>query len=187
MQYLFSADTYSRRRKVLAEQLGHGVILIAGNNESPVNYQDNCYPYRQDSNFLYFGGLDIPGLNMIIDCSTGESTLFGDDVTIDHTVWMGPQPTLSELAEKTGFDHVKPADELFATCRGGDVSCLPPYRTEHFRLHQKLTDHSDCSIRPSDELIMALPFVNERLCFRMVLPLESLDQVVADERLDCFG
>jgi len=156
MQYLFSSDTYAKRRKSLAEKVGHGIILIAGNGNSPINYKDNYYPYRQDSNFLYFGGLDMPGLNMVIDCATGESTLYGNEVTIDHTVWMGPQPTLAELAKRTGFEHVRPSGELLGSCRGADVACLQPYRTEHFKLYQKMTEHGDCSVRPSEELIMAV-------------------------------
>jgi Xaa-Pro aminopeptidase len=161
MQYLFSSDTYSKRRKALADKVGHGIILIAGNDNSPINYKDNYYPYRQDSNFLYFGGLDMPGLNMIIDCATGESTLYGDEVTIDHTVWMGPQPSLAELAQKTGFEHVRPSEELLGSCKGADVACLPPYRTEHFRMYQKMTEHGDCSVRPSEELITSVISLRE--------------------------
>ena len=26
-----------------------------------MNYADNCYPFRQDSTFLYYFGLDQPG------------------------------------------------------------------------------------------------------------------------------
>lgn len=153
MQYLFDPSVYSERRKVLAESVGNDVILIAGNNNSPINYKDNYYHFRQDSNFLYYAGLNMPGLNVLIDCTSGESTLFGDDATMEHVVWMGPQPSLAELAEQIGIDTILPADALLTKCASLKIHCLPPYRTEHFRLLQKATEHGNCSIKPSEELI----------------------------------
>ena len=59
---MFPASTYVERRKRLASQLGSGLVLLPGNDEAPMNYPDNTYPFRQDSSFLYFFGLDAPGL-----------------------------------------------------------------------------------------------------------------------------
>ena len=47
-----------------------------------MNYPSNTLRFRQDSNFLYYCGLDYPELNLIIDVSNGESILFGDNVFI---------------------------------------------------------------------------------------------------------
>ncbi|MFQ5675267.1 MAG: aminopeptidase P N-terminal domain-containing protein, partial [bacterium] len=63
---MFKPDTYSARRQKLKEQIGSGIILFLGNNESPMNYEDNAYHFRQDSTFLYFWGLNSPGLATII-------------------------------------------------------------------------------------------------------------------------
>ncbi|RLD22527.1 MAG: aminopeptidase P family protein [Bacteroidetes bacterium] len=156
MQYLFEASVYTDRRKTLAQSVGSDVILIAGNNNSPINYQDNYYPFRQDSNFVYYAGLNMPGLNLVIDCVSGESTLFGDEATMEHVVWMGPQPSLKELADRVGISNVRPASELLTKCDGRAVHCLPPYRTEHFTLLQKVTEHGDCSVKPSEILIKSV-------------------------------
>lgn len=156
MQYLFDPSVYADRRKTLAQSVGSDVILIAGNNNSPINYQDNYYPFRQDSNFVYYAGLNMPGLNLVIDCETGESTLFGDEATMEHVVWMGPQPSLVDLAAKVGIDKVLPAADLLAKCEARNIHCLPPYRTEHFRLLQKATEHGDCSVKPSEVLIKSV-------------------------------
>ena len=67
---LFNASTYQLRRKQLANHVKTGIILFIGNNESPMNYEDNTYPFRQDSTFLYFFGLSKPKLAAIIDCET---------------------------------------------------------------------------------------------------------------------
>ena len=47
--------------------LGKGVILIPGNETSPINYKGNYYRFRQDSNFLYYAGIDLPGLDLVMD------------------------------------------------------------------------------------------------------------------------
>ena len=155
MQYLFDAEVYRRRRSALAQKMGEGTVLLTGNENSPLNYQDNYYPFRQDSHFLYYCGLDIPGLNLVIDCSTGETTLYGDDVTIEHVVWMGPQPSLRELADRTGIEHVKPAGEVLSQFAESAVTCLPPYRKEHYRLLRQLRRDGE-RIHPSDDLIRAV-------------------------------
>ena len=61
---MFEASTYTERRKVLREKVGSGVILFLGNDPAPMNYPDNPYHFKQDSSFLYFWGLDAPGLDV---------------------------------------------------------------------------------------------------------------------------
>ena len=156
MQHLFESAVYALRRKKLAETLGEGKILIAGNGNSPINYAANYYTFRQDSNFLYYAGLDMPGLNLVIDCSTGEATLFGREATMEDVVWTGPQPTLAELGKRIGIFDIQEPENVYTACKGSTLHCLPPYRTEHFSLLQKVTEHSDCSTRPSRALIEAV-------------------------------
>ena len=57
-----------------------------------MNYKDNLYPFRQDSSFLYFYGLDRPGLAALIDIDHDQEVVFGNDLTLDDIVWTGPQP-----------------------------------------------------------------------------------------------
>ena len=155
MQYLFDADVYRRRRAELAQKVGEGLVLLTGNENSPINYQDNYFPFRQDSHFLYYCGMDMPGLNLVIDCSNGETTLYGDDVTIEHVVWMGPQPTLRELADQTGIENVEPSGAIFNKFESSGVKCLPPYRKEHFRLLRQLRRDNE-RIHPDEQLIRSV-------------------------------
>ena len=46
---LFSKNTYVERRARLRQLVGHGLIVLMGNNESPMNYPSNTYKFRQDS------------------------------------------------------------------------------------------------------------------------------------------
>ena len=64
---MFSRDTYVGRRDALASRLESGLLVFPGNNESPMNYADNCYTFRQDSTFLYYFGLDQADLAAVID------------------------------------------------------------------------------------------------------------------------
>ena len=64
---MFSASTYIERRKKLKEIVKTGLIFLPGNGDSPINYKDNMYQFRQDSTFLYYFGLDKENLAAIID------------------------------------------------------------------------------------------------------------------------
>ena len=64
---MFNKETYIQRRNRLKKEIGKGILLFLGNNESGMNYADNTYHFRQDSTFLYFFGSDYAGLSALID------------------------------------------------------------------------------------------------------------------------
>lgn len=133
---MFNKDFYVNKRNVLRSKMGSGVLLFLGTSESPVNYADNCYCYRQDSTFNYFFGLKEPDLAAIMDLDTGEDILFGNDVDIDDIIWMGPQPLLKEKAEKVGVSKTRPFADLEkyiaeAVAKKRKVHYLPPYRHQN--------------------------------------------------------
>ena len=132
---MFSAEIYSKRREELRRRVGQGLILLPGNVESPLNYPNNAYHFRQDSTFLYYFGHNVPLLVATIDADTGEEVLYGDDFTVDDIIWMGPQATIRELAAEVGVANAKPMAALAvdiqkAIALGRDVHYLPPYRGE---------------------------------------------------------
>lgn len=128
---MFPASTYETRRRDLARQVGDGQILILGNSEAPMNYRANTYPFRQDSSFLYYTGLDTPGLSILVDAASGRSTLFGHELTVEDIVWVGMQPTLQEMAARSGIHEVKQPDILAGLVKKGNVHYLPPYRGDN--------------------------------------------------------
>ena len=130
---MFASTTYIARRAELARRIGNGLILIPGNMEASYNYPNNTYHFRQDGTFLYYFGLNLPQFFGVIDAATGEATLFGDDVTVDDIIWMGPQPTVAELGAKVGVVNTMPMDALagfisVAVAAGQTIHYLPPYR-----------------------------------------------------------
>ena len=133
---MFSANTYIERRKKLKEQVGSGVILLLGNEDSAMNYKDNIYPFRQDSSFLYFFGLNQPKLAAIIDINENEEIIFGDELTIDDIVWTGPLTSIAEQASQVGVTNVQPFQKVASyinKIRGQhrNIHYLPPYRPEN--------------------------------------------------------
>lgn len=141
---MFSQDTYRARRQKLTEKMGDGLVLILGNADSSMNYKDNVYHFRQDSNFLYFFGLDIQNLAGVIDLNSGEEVLFGDDFTIDDIIWMGPQASMQEQAAKVGVKKTMPFKHLFsyvgeAVKQGRKIHFTPPYRGENKLMLHELT------------------------------------------------
>ena len=80
---MFEKQVYIDRRLKLRKKIKSGIAIIMGNTESPMNYPSNTYHFRQDSNFLYFFGLDMPGFTGLMDFDSGEDLIFGNDVDMD--------------------------------------------------------------------------------------------------------
>jgi Xaa-Pro aminopeptidase len=141
---MFDKKIYIRRREQLKKQIRSGIILFLGNEESPMNYPANTFNFRQDSSFLYFFGLDFPGLAAVIDIDNNLEIIFGYDFTVDDIVWMGPQEKLIEKAQKVGVAKAEPTEKLNekikdAMKQGRRVHFLPQYRHDNVIKIENLT------------------------------------------------
>ncbi len=130
---MFPTATFQSRRAKLSQLVSKGIVLFLGNEYSPMNYSSNPYHFRQDSNFLYFFGLDQAGLAAVLDIESGESTLFGDDISLDDVVWTGPLPSMRSLADRVGVKHQQKRGDLAtvlaeAQAAGRPIHFTPPYR-----------------------------------------------------------
>ncbi|MGB5401382.1 MAG: aminopeptidase P N-terminal domain-containing protein, partial [Thermoanaerobaculia bacterium] len=105
---MLATETYVQRRLQLKEAVDSGLVLFLGHDESPMNYKDNPYPFRQDSSFLYYFGIDSPGLAGLIDIDGDTVSLFGNDASLEEIVWTGPQLTLAELGARVGVAECHP-------------------------------------------------------------------------------
>ncbi|MCX6552542.1 MAG: aminopeptidase P family protein [Acidobacteria bacterium] len=146
---MFAAQTYIDRRARLQAQFPSGLLLFLGNEESPMNYADNAFHFRQDSTFLYYMGVDQPGWAAVIDLDKGNTTAFADDATLDAIVWTGVLPSVKELASRGGITSTAPASVLgdvlaAAQAQGRAIHFLPPYRPENMlKLFRLLGVHPD--------------------------------------------
>jgi len=149
----FTASVYTERRHLLSRAIGSGKIFLYGNDYSSMNFKDNTYHFRQDSSFLYYIGIALPGLNAIIDASSGQTTLYGDDAGMDMVIWTGDQEKLASLADRTGIENVKASAALDQDVSNTD-HYLPPYRGAHEILLTKL--FAGQNISASEPLIKAV-------------------------------
>ncbi len=136
---MFAKQVYHSRRSRLMRTLSSGLILIPGHQASPINFKSNAYPFRQDSSFLYFGGLADPDLVMLLDCEANQSYLFGRETEPHEALWTGPRPVLAELAETAAFDHHGDLSALVQQLTSGQrqerpLHYLPPYRADQILL-----------------------------------------------------
>ena len=160
---MFNRETYIARRQKLKEKISDGIILLLGNVDSPMNYTDNTFYFRQDSSFLYFAGLDYQKLALVMDVESGEDVIFGNDIEIEDIIWMGPQVALKEKASMVGISRTESFNNLSsviekAISAGRKIHFIPPYRAENKLLLNELLGISVSKLKSyaSLELIKAI-------------------------------
>jgi len=168
---MFEERVYTSRREALRKKCRKGILFLPGNNESPMNYKANTYSFRQDSNFLYFFGLNKPGLAAIIDMEEGKDVIYGDDPGIDDIIWIGETKSLKECASQCGVKKIKHFSKLKedleeARKSGKLIRILPPYRDEHLIFLSRLLG---CDIEE------VMKYVSQD-CIRAVVSLREIKE-----------
>lgn len=175
---MFSRETYIARRQQLRQKISGGIVLLLGNVDSPMNYADNTYYFRQDSSFLYFFGLDFQNLAAVLDVDSGEDTIFGDDVSIEDIIWMGPQIALKEKADRVGVVRTEPFKNLEtvigkAIRSGRKIHFLPPYRAENKLLLNELLGISVSK----QKAYASLELIKAVISLRSVKEVQEIDEI----------
>jgi Xaa-Pro aminopeptidase len=179
---MFPAEVYIQRRKQLKELVGKGVILFLGNKEVSMNYKANCYPFRQDSSFLYYFGLDMPDVAGMLDTESGEEVIYGNNPSLDDIIWVRFSESLEDRASKSGISIIKPLEKLDGDvfrviAHNRDVHYLPPYR-EQRRLQLAYYDnlkYEEVDRNASETLIRA---VAEQRSVKDVYELQEMDDTM---------
>jgi Xaa-Pro aminopeptidase len=70
----FSPDDFAKRRAKVMEQIGDGVAIMQG-----AELPEGFIKFRQDNNFYYLTGVEMPGAILIIDGKAKTSLLFVPD------------------------------------------------------------------------------------------------------------
>jgi Xaa-Pro aminopeptidase len=160
---MFKSEVYAKRRAGLHKIMKSGLALFLGNVDAPMNYPANQYHFRQDSDFLYFFGLDLPGFAGLMDFDSGKDWIFGNDVDMDDIIWMGPQPTVKEQALKCAVTATAPTAKLEGIVREAvskkrTIHFLPPYRAETKMSLGSLLKENPCQMKTlsSADLIKAV-------------------------------
>ena len=132
---MFESKVYVNRRAALRQRMAgsKGLAIFIGNVDAAMNYRGNDYKFRQDSNFMYFWGIDEPAFAAVLDLDAGTECLYGNDVDIDDIIWMGPQPSVASKGELVGCACTAPLAEFdkavaAAVSAGRPIHFLPPSR-----------------------------------------------------------
>jgi Xaa-Pro aminopeptidase len=180
---MFPVTTYINRRNVLKKAVGSGVLLLLGNDESPMNYADNTYHFRQDSTFLYYFGSDYAGLAAVIDIDADKEIIFGDELTIDDIVWMGAQPSIRQKCEQVGIRETLPAGALktyvqAAAAKGRRIHFLPPYRAQQQIKFMDLLDLAPAQQTAAASVEFVKAVVNQRN-YKSDEEIEQIEEAVS--------
>jgi len=137
---MFNSSTYIKRRKAFLTALQNrglhnGVVLLLANDESPRNYAANCYPFRQDSSWLYLIGIELPGLACTINIESGETCLYTTEPEIDEIIGLGHfllQKNLPTLQGLNVLHHMLHCRVRYKCCKQKkyQIFLLPAYRNE---------------------------------------------------------
>ena len=156
---MFNSEVYVNRRHVLLEQMAartpegnRGIAVFLGNADAAMNYRGNDYKFRQDSNFIYYWGIDEPWFAAVLDLDSADECLYGNDVDIDDIIWMGPQPTVASKGEAIGCARTMPLARFDkavtdAVAAGRPVHFLPPARYYNQMKLAELTGKSNAAVR----------------------------------------
>jgi Xaa-Pro aminopeptidase len=179
---MFDKKVYIERRKQLQHAVGSGLIVLLGNEESSMNYKDNLYPFRQDSSFLYFFGIDRPALIGIIDIDNDSEIVFGDDFTTEEMIWTGYREPLNLLSCSIGISIVKPRKDFWsfirlATEHKKKIHFLPPYRPEQHDLLADVLDVSTGSLSEMFSISLIKAIVAQR-SYKSAVEIEEINRGV---------
>ncbi|MBX7117231.1 MAG: aminopeptidase P family protein [Myxococcaceae bacterium] len=118
---------FAQRRRKLLTSISRPLLLLSG-GEVARNYPQNPFPFRADSNFLYFFDSPEPGSAAWFDPGAGTVTLFIPQRTLDDTVWHGPRASFDEVKAAQGVDAVRATEGLEAfvleAARGRSVDAI---------------------------------------------------------------
>ncbi len=164
---MFPAKIYVRRRSILKEKIGSGLLLFLGNDDSPMNYKDNTFRFRQDSTFLYYWGLDDPSLAAVLDIDEQKEIIFGDDPTVHDIVWTGPQVSIRDKSAKVGVRETMAGSKLAeiigeASRKGRTIRFVRQYRPENILKMEHLTGIPSRKINESFSRELTRAIVDQR-------------------------
>ena len=161
----FITSDFVDRREKLIEAVKTGLILLPANNCLPRNYKANPYSFRQDSTFLYYTGIKVPDVYLLMDCRSGNSYLCGEDASIEDTIWAGRQSTLAELAEKSGIKNILTSDQMQSLIqreKTGGFHFLPPYSDNRITRLASLLDIHPQEVRKKASLHLSKSVIKQR-------------------------
>ena len=134
---MFSRNTYIKRRTKLAHNLKKGFVLFLGHQNSPMNFSHNAYRFVQETNFLYYVGVDLPNCACLIDIENNKTIFYMKETTIHDIIWIGKTKSIQSWGHDTGADIIKDISKLNSDLKNKKNVMYPP----QFRSKNKIQIH----------------------------------------------
>lgn len=132
MRHRPDPDRLQQRRLRLSNLLDGEPILLVGHRPQPRNFLANVHPFRQDSTFLYFLGVEAPQAAAVIE--QGRTTLYLPPPEPGDALWHGEGIALDRWRQLAGADAVRPLSELLPAERHTLPLAEPAANAEASRL-----------------------------------------------------
>jgi Xaa-Pro aminopeptidase len=107
---------FQHRRSQFLAAIDRPVLLLAGGWKSR-NYPQNPFPYRADSNVLFFLAEPEPDSALLFDPGDGSVTLFLHERTAEDALWHGPVPSFADMQTRHSVDAIVALSNLDAEVR----------------------------------------------------------------------
>ena len=160
---MFEANIYKERRKKLIKELGSGYILLLGHHNSPMNFSHNPYPFIQDSNFLYYVGVNLPNCACLIDVEKSITLFYMDDKTVHDIIWIGKTKPAQSWADDTGADKLKPISDLSKDLNNKSNVMFPPvFRSENKIQISELLNLSLSEVEKKSSVLLINKIIKQR-------------------------
>jgi Xaa-Pro aminopeptidase len=103
--------TFAKRREQLLSRLSRPLLLAAGQPLAR-NYPANTFPFRADSNFLYFFEAPEAGSMALFEPRSKQVTLFLPRRTVEDSLWHGELESFAQARARHHVDEVLEVDGL---------------------------------------------------------------------------
>lgn len=89
-----------------------GVVYLRGMETTERKWTDCEVPFRQESNFFYMTGMDIPDCHLLVDLGTKKAHLFIPEYGEDYALWCGAPPSVGEVRSEFGVEHAGTVEDI---------------------------------------------------------------------------
>lgn len=109
----YDSAAFELRRKRFAEEVGDGLAVIVGGQETLRNF-DSYYPFRQDSDFYFLTGFPEPDAVAVFNPAhpTEQYVLFVRPKDREREIWDGYRAGVEGAIDTYGADAAYPLKEL---------------------------------------------------------------------------
>ena len=122
------AEEFAARRARVIEQIGDGIAILQGAVERPAES-----PFRQNNQFFYLTGVEVPRSILIIDGRAKKSALYLPDTSRWSRAWGRVLEAGDEASRITGIEAVlkrEEAEAAIAAAGAADRVIYTPHRPE---------------------------------------------------------